>query len=734
MDTWIAGGDDGDGGDHSGAGPSAEAGWPGVAGLVPAAGAPVGEPAVRRALAAIGRSGTVLATDGRWSVGPLGGRWSKATAEHVGAAARAAARRRRLAALADELATVGRALDELTARDGELVAELQRLERAEAAWPSADGLRDAHRDAGKAADATVVAREERSAAAERLVAARRAGQGTIDALVRAEDGAGCPAAEVDDAVDALTAYRTALAELVAAARAALDTRSAADEAGERAAAAEQGAAGSATQAADARTVAVQARGEADELRRTSGADAEAVMARHRSLTAVLDEARVDRQRLDGERDDARDRLQAAGTRLETTEEERRKREQERAGALAALARLAATELAALALGPVDPDRDLTQVTAGLAFARSAFERLREVRVDQPEQDSVSNRFHNGMTALRSQLGADFDPYLDASDGIEVCYATLNGAVVGIGELSSALDTQVARRREMLSAEERELIERHLLAEVGTHLGERVHAAQSLVQRMNEQLAAHPTRSGVSLQMSWEVAADAGPAAEQAVRLLRHEVHLLDQPERAALAAFLADRVRAARDDGEGADMVERLATALDYRRWRRFVVHRRADGQETRLTARTQGTGSGGEQAKLAHQPLFAATAAYYASARPDAPHLLMLDEAFAGIDDSQRGDCMGMLVDLDLDVVLTNYAEWGCYPEVPAVAIYHLERLPGHPGVTALRFVWDGRVRREDDPWLDGRTGSPAGWGTLDDGPRLEGPSPAPDDGDRAG
>ncbi|MGH9110037.1 MAG: SbcC/MukB-like Walker B domain-containing protein, partial [Acidimicrobiales bacterium] len=126
----------------------------------------------------------------------------------------------------------------------------------------------------------------------------------------------------------------------------------------------------------------------------------------------------------------------------------------------------------------------------------------------------------------------------------------------------------------------------------------------------------------------------------------------------------------------------------------------------TRLTARSQGAGSGGEQAKLAHLPLFAATAAYYSSARPDAPHLLMLDEAFAGIDDSQRGDCMGMLVDLDLDMVLTNYAEWGCYPEVPSVAVYHLERTPGRPGVTALRFLWDGSARTEDDPWLDARTG----------------------------
>jgi hypothetical protein len=258
---------------------------------------------------------------------------------------------------------------------------------------------------------------------------------------------------------------------------------------------------------------------------------------------------------------------------------------------------------------------------------------------------------------------------------------------------------VRRRREILTDEERQLIERHLLTEVGTHLGERVHAAWSLVKRMNEQLAAHPTRGGVSLKLAWSPVPDANP---QALALLRREVALLDAAERATLAAFLQDQVRMARDDAEGADVVERLAAALDYRRWHRFTITRRSASGEERLTTRTQSVGSGGEQAKLAHLPLFAATAAYYTSARPTAPNLLMLDEAFAGIDDAQKGDCMHMLVDLDLDVVLTNFAEFGCYPEVPSLAIYHLERSPGQLGVTALRFVWDGVSKREDDPFLD--------------------------------
>ncbi len=704
LDTWI-GADPAMAGPGSAVPESGATGAGALAWLVPATGAQLDEAMILTALAAIGSAGAACMTDGRWSVGPLRGAWSKESAEYVGAAARAQARTRRLAALAVEIASLDLELAGLSDRGMALAAELDRLDRAELAWPSIDALREAGHALGRARQAVGAAQAVLAQATQRVEQSRSEGREAIDGLARAETAARCSAGTLDEAFEALARYTNALARLAGDVRQALVARAAALGAADRARAAEVTAASSADELGRALARSTQALAEADELRRTSGADADAVLARHRELSAAKESAEAERSALDLARDEARDRLTTASTLLDATTKERLQRENERTHALRALALLGATELAVLALGPTDPERDLTQVTAGLGFARSAYERLRDVSVDQAAQDSVSNRFHNGMTTLRAQLGSDFDPYLDTSDGIEVCYATLNGEVVGASALSAALETQIRRRRETLSAEERQLIERHLLTEVGTHLGEQVHAAWTLKNRMNDQLAAHPTRSGVSLRLTWEVAPDSWPGSEQAVRLLRQEVALLDQNDRAALAAFLAERVRAAREDNEGVDVVERLATALDYRLWHRFSIFRRANGREEKLTARTQGVGSGGEQAKLAHLPLFAATAAYYASARPDAPRLLMLDEAFAGIDDSQRADCMGMLVDLDLDMVLTNYAEWGCYPEVPAVAVYHLERTPGRPGVTALRFVWDGNARREDDPWLDSQT-----------------------------
>jgi hypothetical protein len=94
--------------------------------------------------------------------------------------------------------------------------------------------------------------------------------------------------------------------------------------------------------------------------------------------------------------------------------------------------------------------------------------------------------------------------------------------------------------------------------------------------------------------------------------------------------------------------------------------------------------------------PQFAAAAAYYSST-PTAPRLILLDEAFAGVDDDMRRECMGLLTNFDLDFMMTSESEWGCHPTVPGVAVYHIARRDGIDAVGVTRWVWNG-VRRVKD------------------------------------
>ncbi|HEV7515437.1 MAG TPA: TIGR02680 family protein, partial [Thermoanaerobaculia bacterium] len=76
-----------------------------------------------------------VSRDGSWRLGPLQGAWRKPTAEHVGATAREAARRRRLAELTARLAELDSEIAAAAARRAALLARLERLRQEIAALP-----------------------------------------------------------------------------------------------------------------------------------------------------------------------------------------------------------------------------------------------------------------------------------------------------------------------------------------------------------------------------------------------------------------------------------------------------------------------------------------------------------------------------------------------------------------------------------------------------------------------
>jgi SbcC/RAD50-like, Walker B motif len=116
--------------------------------------------------------------------------------------------------------------------------------------------------------------------------------------------------------------------------------------------------------------------------------------------------------------------------------------------------------------------------------------------------------------------------------------------------------------------------------------------------------------------------------------------------------------------------------------------------------------------------PLFAAASSYYSSAAsPHAPRLVLLDEAFAGVDDRARAKCLGLLAAFDLDVVMTSEREWGCYAEVPGLAIAQLSRIDGVAAVLVTRWEWDGTARTRIEPTPEP---PPVAAATPPDGPAL--------------
>jgi uncharacterized protein (TIGR02680 family) len=646
---------------------------------------------------------TWVGVDGRFANGPLTGSWHKPAAGYIGEGAREAARRARLAELEAELAGVQRRLDELAGIAVALTEQADALVAEQRARPSDADLLQAHvrlaaehetrrRVDGQLAEAAEIAARcgvaERTARGEMTEFAGDVGLPPEDralAAVRA----------------ALGDYRVALAGLWPAARAADRARSAVAQA-------EQEHDGAVATLQQSVVAADRARGEADAaaerhrvLVETAGAGVDEL---YRRLDAVATEMAVrDEHERDARQtaDRARDERGKADGRRETLRASIDTAAGERDHAIAALRAFVATGLLHTAL-PDLPTPDTAQDWApspAVAVARAVNSGLETVDdADRPwelVQQRVSAE-HKLLTDALSRHGHSVG--MTVRDGIIVVDVLFQGRNHDIPTLVAGLAEETEHRATLLSAKEREILENHLVNEVAGTLQELITGAESQVTAINADLADRPTSTGMRLRLQWRAARTAPEGLGRVRdRLLRQTADAWSVEDRAAVGGFLQEQIRREHAEDTSGGWAEQLTRALDYRAWHEFIIQRHQDGQWRPAT----GPASGGERVLAASLPLFAAASSFYTSAgNPHAPRLVALDEAFAGVDDDSRAKCLGLLAAFDLDVMMTSEREWGCYPQVPGLAIAQLTRRDGIDAVLVTPWRWDGRERvRLDRP-----------------------------------
>ena len=698
--------------------------------LVPAIedGADVAEADVHRLLVAIGLGESDepvwVSRGGRFRNGILRGAWHKPAAVFIGHTAREAARHARLADLRDRAET---ARAELTALERQLAVLTQRharLERELADMPADTEVRDA--------DSTLAAVEaELAALAQRLDGARAREQQAQADEQAARDTLDADAADlgVPPGGEELTEIELALGRLretLAGLWPALSRRERAERTHTRAredvSAADAEHAEIAGRLTEAEHQLGAARERRDTLQATAGAAIAELESRLGEVARAVDSNAAEQrsteeqlaraQRADGGAEALSGELRRQlGTAIE-----------ERVTAVDELRRFATTGLIAVALPEVevlDPGEEWN-VTQALRLAREIEQALSA----DPEEDTRWQRLQRQVT---DELGALADALrrhgnnATASfreDGI-VVEVTFRGHTTSLPELAAALADEVLERRRLLDSREREILENHLVGEVASTLQELITAAERRVAETNHELAERPTSTGMQLRLRWTADPDAPEGlADARARLLRQTADAWSEADRAAVGGFLQNQIKAVRAQDATGTWLEHLTRALDYRSWHRFTVERRQGGG----WHSAGGPSSSGERVLAASVPLFAAASSYYGSAgNPHAPRLVMLDEAFAGVDDQARAKCLGLLAAFDLDVVMTSEREWGCYAEVPGLAIAHLSRIDGVAAVLVTRWEWDGAARTRTPPVPEP---PPVSAAAAHDGPQLWGAS----------
>ncbi|MDL4774540.1 TIGR02680 family protein [Actinomadura xylanilytica] len=649
-----------------------------------------------------------IAGDGRWRLGVAHGAYRKDRPEYIGAGVRAATRRHRI--------------DELTARIDELAHALEGARAARADIEhSRDRLRLALREAPSARPLTEAwaAHDQAAEAAARLTAeltdARRAAEQARAAAVklRARAQAQATADSLPDGLEDLARLRADLDGL----RARVETIG-----------------------RDAGRVLARLSTHAGTARswERSHTDRTAAETAYRTVHATLNQAHrelkrlegtvgaTERQIIEGERDAQRrfDEAQQELPRLSARAEESQRRqiraEFEREGAVTALGEqerivvsgggqlrrplgLPGLALAA-ALGDLEPSL-LAYDSAQDGDVRTRITALRSLADDVGARLGAASSDISGSVILRrgeelrDGLAGGYDAGIEETDGVKRFALHDDTGAHDAAVVGERIRAALTEARLRLSDREQEVFERYLLGELGDHLSRQVLAAHGLVTAMNDTLDQVRSSHGIGARLHWDLADGGDADVKAAVTLLRRPSALRTRDQSEELRDALRRRIEEARLADPSAGYAVHLRTALDYRAWFAFKVKVTDAARPDRERVLSHRTAlSQGEQRVVSYLVLFATAAAHFSSlgdSAPAAPRLILLDDAFAKVDEPTHGRLLGLLVELDLDFVITSERLWGCFPTVPSLHIYECLRDPHARGVATVHFTWDGQRKR---------------------------------------
>jgi uncharacterized protein (TIGR02680 family) len=412
-----------------------------------------------------------VAPDGRFRFGALAGAWSKSAGVYIGFAARAAARARRLAEIAEQLAHLaGKRMDLQTQLDVRTAAEREAAEEWRNA-PSDEALRKAHLAAAASARDFRIARE-------RLAAAEAQYRETEQALHNARQVLAEAAVDLrlPQVIGALRDIEIAVGRFDDAqqslARAAYELRLTIPEL-RRQQAREAEASDDRQQRhqrlAACRTEAEEAAARWAILRESVGAKVEELRKRlaEAEHTVVVCQHAVDTAVV-ALRDTGEARAVAA-EQASTAEAGLAQRAEARGQAVGRLQRFAATGLLSAALPAMElPDlQSVWTIDPALTVARRTEQLLAHLNDGDEVWGRLQRQISEDLTELQRGLTAlGHQTHAEPSDYGLIVHVVYQNRPERPDQLVGRLE-EIAQRQELLSAKEREVLENHLQAEIAT---------------------------------------------------------------------------------------------------------------------------------------------------------------------------------------------------------------------------------------------------------------------------
>ena len=364
---------------------------------------------------------------------------------------------------------------------------------------------------------------------------------------------------------------------------------------------------------------------------------------------------------------------------------------------------------ALGYVPVETEKEETAKAAekivreleGQLSAQSVEELHGKVQEVFHENKGYLSEYRITLQNIFGELKESVDALSERITRLDI-QAKYRGMSVSFPELLEKLKADAEVQERLLSDKDKELFEDILAGIISKKIRVKIHASKRWVKNMNRLMESMQTSSGLCLSLKWkskkadkEEQLDTGNLVE----LLEQDVEIMKAEDIEKLSMHFRSKIAEARQrmDGEGGTQSFHaiMREILDYRDWFEFCLECQKTGEKKKeMTDRVFFTFSGGEKAMSMYVPLFSAVVAKYSGAREDAPRLISLDEAFAGVDEMNIKDMFRLMVELEFNFMINSQILWGDYETVPALAIYQLIRPQNAKFVSVIAYTWNGKNR----------------------------------------
>ncbi|NYH79856.1 uncharacterized protein (TIGR02680 family) [Actinopolyspora biskrensis] len=633
-------------------------------------------------------------TTGRWRCGVLSGTWVKETAEYVGAGARRAARDRRVSELENELAELRSELDGAERHHAEAVRHAETLERELESYPddgelfsaharlasAVDDADDSHRTATKLRGAYEQAEQRWQAVHAELT--RAAGQAGLQAGSEALRAANTAATEARDALESLreAIEKRCLGTLEQLRATALHHDATVADRMAAESVAEQHCEHHAEQAAAL-----------SELTASVGDEGRQVAEQVAELEGQREQLRAELPALRERASAAREEAGKLTEKLTSARERLSRRDSEADEAVSSFRQL--LELPAFWAAAAEAAED--ELPGSPADSEEAAEALLSVPAGgsaTPGAKAVHDKLH----PLKQSLSGHYDITTEERAGALTVTVIGEEGPLPVAEAARQIAERLAEQREYLNERYRTIFADYLIRDLAERLRDQMATAGDLCARMNRVLEGARSSQGVHVQLDWQPATALGEDMRQAIEVIRTPFADRTEEQDALLRRVFTDLIESQRESVSGG-YAEILADALDYRQWYEFTVRVRDTGPDGAARVRRLRQLSSGETRLVSYVTLFAAAASFYdaiesAAHRHEPLRLVLLDEAFERLDDPTVARMLGLLVDLDMDWVITWPSGWGVSPKIPTMHIYDVLRPRSGHGIACTHTMWNGR------------------------------------------